>query len=60
MRTRVKVLMGYVGEQPVSIKPVTYRDSLQEVIDVPIVYYDENKTNKAMTVDISELKEVME
>jgi hypothetical protein len=49
----------YVGEQPVSIKPVTYRDSLQEIIDVPIVYYDENKTNKAMTVDISELKEVM-
>ena len=54
-----KGIDGYVGEQPVSIKPVTYRDSLQEIIDVPIVYYDENKTNKAMTVDISELKEVM-
>jgi hypothetical protein len=59
MRTRVKVLMGYVGEQPISIKPVTYRDSLQEVIDVPIIYYDGNETNKEMTVDVSELKEVM-
>jgi hypothetical protein len=59
MRTRVKVLMGYIGEQPILIKPVTYRDSLQEVIDVPIIYYDGNETNKEMTVDVSELKEVM-
>ena len=50
---------GYVGEQPVSIKPETYPDNLREEIDAPIVYYDENKTNKAMTVDISELKSAM-
>ena len=50
---------GYVGEQPVSIKPETYPDNLREEIDAPIVYYDENKTNKAMTVDISELRSVM-
>ncbi|PSQ35356.1 MjaI family restriction endonuclease [Halobacteriales archaeon QS_9_70_65] len=31
----------------------------REEIDAPIVYYDENKTNKAMTVDISELKSAM-
>jgi len=51
---------GYVDEQPVSIKPETYPDNLREEIDAPIVYYDENKTNKAMTVDISELKNVIE
>ena len=50
---------GYVGEQAVSIKPETYPDNLREEIDAPIVYYDENKTNKAMTVDISELKSAM-
>jgi hypothetical protein len=50
---------GYVDEQPVSIKPETYPDNLREEINAPIVYYDENKTNKAMTVDISELKSVM-
>lgn len=48
---------GYVGDQPVQIKPITYKDNLQEEFDAPVVYYDENKTNKAMTVDISELNE---
>lgn len=46
---------GYIGKQPVQVKPVSYKDNLQEDIDVPIVFYDENKSNKTMKVDISEL-----
>lgn len=46
---------GYIGDQPVQIKAETYKDNLQDDFGVPIVYYDENKSNKAMTVDISEL-----
>lgn len=52
-----KGIDGYIGAQAVQIKPNTHKDNLQETFDVPVVYYDENKTNKAMTVDISELKE---
>lgn len=48
---------GYIGDQPVQIKAETYKDNLQDNIAVPIVYYDENKSNKAMSVDISELNE---
>lgn len=55
-----KGIDGYVGDQPVQIKPTTYPDDLQEGIDVPIVTYDENKSNKAMTVNASELTEEME
>lgn len=55
-----KGIDGYVGDQPVQIKPTTYPDDLQEGIDVPIVTYDENKSNKAMTVNASELTEAME
>ena len=51
---------GYVGGQPIQIKPITYKDNLQEEFDAPVVYYDENKTNKAMTVDISEMNESMD
>ncbi|ELZ47235.1 hypothetical protein C463_02923 [Halorubrum californiense DSM 19288] len=50
-----KGIDGYIGEQPVQIKPTTYPDDLQEGIDVPIVTYDENKSNKAMRVDASEV-----
>jgi len=52
-----KGIDGYIGDQPVQIKPVTHKDNLQESFDIPIVYYDENKSNKAMTVDISALNE---
>jgi len=51
---------GYIGDQPVQVKPETFKDNLQDDIGVPIVYYDENKSNKAMTVDISELNESMD
>jgi hypothetical protein len=52
-----KGIDGYLGDQPVQVKPVTYKDNLQESIEVPIIFYDENKSNKTMKVDISELKE---
>ena len=52
-----KGIDGYLGDQPVQVKPVTYKDNLQENIEVPIIFYDENKSNKTMTVNISELKE---
>lgn len=48
---------GYISDQPVQVKAETYKDNLQDNIAVPIVYYDENKSNKAMSVDISELNE---
>lgn len=50
---------GFIGDQPIQIKPTTYKDNLQESFDAPIVYYDENKTNKAMTVDASELDTII-
>ncbi len=36
---------GYVGDTPVSIKPITYKtkNSLQEAIDVPIIFYEKKK-----------------
>ena len=55
-----KGIDGYIGDQPVQVKPETYKDNLQEDISVPIVFYDENKSNRAMTVDISALSEAME
>ncbi|MEI3541171.1 MAG: MjaI family restriction endonuclease [Alistipes onderdonkii] len=37
---------GYIGEQAVSIKPITYRvmNELPEQIDVPIIFYDKKKS----------------
>ena len=55
-----KGIDGYIGDQPVQVKAETYKDNLQNNIGVPIVYYDENKSNKAMTVDISEMNETMD
>ena len=51
---------GYIGEQPVSIKPVTYRlkGMLAESIRVPIIYYE--KTNTGLKVDYSELSDLLE
>jgi hypothetical protein len=44
---------GYVGNQPVSIKPETYRlkPSLAETINVPIVYYEKKKDGISVTAD---------
>ncbi|MFC4990105.1 MjaI family restriction endonuclease [Saliphagus infecundisoli] len=55
-----KGIDGFIGNQPVQVKAETYKDNLQDNIRVPIVYYDENKTNKGMMVDISELTEELE
>lgn len=37
---------GFIGDQPVSIKPITYKTmtELPEHIGVPIIYYDKKKT----------------
>jgi len=42
----------YIGDQPVSIKPETYKSkmSLQEKIDVKFIFY--NKTKDGITIDI--------
>lgn len=39
-----KGIDGYIGDIPVSIKPITYKmKNLGESIDVPIIYYDKKK-----------------
>lgn len=37
---------GLIGEQPVSVKPITYKieNQLPEHIDVPIIFYDKKKS----------------
>jgi len=48
---------GFVGEMPVSIKPLTYKtmNTLSEKIDVKIIYY--NKVKDGITIDIKEILE---
>lgn len=50
-----KGIDGYIGDQPVSIKPETYKSkmSLQEKIDVKLIFY--NKTKAGITIDIEGL-----
>ena len=40
-----KGIDGFVGDNPISIKPVTYKTKmgLNEIIDIPIVFYDKKK-----------------
>lgn len=56
-----KGIDGYLGDQPVSVKPITYRqkDQLQENIDAPIVYYEEYKTSDSLKLHLDELDEVL-
>jgi MjaI-like restriction endonuclease len=44
---------GYIGETPVSIKPVTYKSKnmLQEKIDSTIIYYDKVKDGIKVELD---------
>ncbi|MFB6211338.1 MAG: MjaI family restriction endonuclease [Halobacteriales archaeon] len=51
---------GYIGEQPISIKPVTYKDNLQEDIAAPIVFYEEYSSSDALKIDLSQLKEALD
>lgn len=42
-----KGIDGFIGEKPASIKPVSYKSKLglNEVIDIPIIYYDDKKND---------------
>lgn len=51
---------GYIGEQPVSIKPATYMDNLQEDISAPIVFYEEYSSSDALKLDVSQLEETLD
>ncbi|MFO7926518.1 MjaI family restriction endonuclease [Natronomonas sp.] len=56
-----KGIDGYLGSQPVSVKPITYKQKarLQEDIDAPIVYYEDYSTTNALKLHLDELDEVM-
>jgi hypothetical protein len=53
---------GYLGDQPVSIKPTTYqqKSQLQENIQAPIVYYEEYKTSNALKLHVGELTDKLD
>lgn len=52
---------GYLGDQPVSVKPITYKQKsrLQEDIQAPIVYYEDYSTTDALKLTVEELDEVL-
>lgn len=57
-----KGIDGYVGHQPVSVKPITYKQKarLQEDIQAPIVYYEEYSTTNALKLHVEELDEILD
>lgn len=57
-----KGIDGYLGEQPVSIKPNTYKQKarLQEDIQAPIVYYEDYSTTNALKLHLDELDEALD
>lgn len=50
-----KGIDGYIGDQPVSIKPETYKSkmALKEKIDAKFIFY--NKSKDGITIDIEDL-----
>ena len=56
-----KGIDGYLGSQPVSVKPITYKQKarLQEDIDAPIVYYEDYSTTNALKLHVDELDAVL-
>lgn len=50
-----KGIDGFIGNNPISIKPTTYKtkNSLRENIDAKIIYYE--KTKNGLTIDASEI-----
>ncbi len=44
---------GYIDDQPVSIKPITYKTkkALREKIDVKFIYYDKKKDGIAIDIE---------
>lgn len=49
---------GYIGTQPVQIKSISYKkeNHLNEIIDVPIIYYDKKKNGLVIEYDEQALK----
>ncbi len=49
---------GFIGDKPISIKPITYKTKrgLNEVINVPIVYYDKKKSEIVIEFDETEIE----
>lgn len=54
-REESKGIDGFIGDDPISIKPITYKmkNSLRENINAKIIYYD--KTKNGLNIDASEL-----
>ena len=54
-----KGIDGFIGDIPISIKPITYKSKfgLNEVIDVPIIFYDKKKTEVVIEFDLPKLEE---
>lgn len=54
-REESKGIDGFIGNDAVSIKPITYKTkkSLKENIEAKIIYYD--KTKSGLNIDVSEL-----
>lgn len=47
-----KMIDGYIGEQPVSIKPGSWKSkNLPESIEVPIIYYEKKKNGISLKYD---------
>lgn len=51
-----KGIDGYIGELPISIKPVTYKTKmgLNENIEIPIIFYDKKKND--IVIEFNEIK----
>ncbi len=52
-----KGIDGYIGDRPISIKPITYKQmgSLSEKIDIPIIFYEKVKTG--LRIDATQFKQ---
>lgn len=57
-----KGIDGYLGDQPVSIKPITYKQKsrLREGIEAPIVYYKEFSSMNDLELHVEELEAVLD
>lgn len=52
-----KGIDGYIGDKPVSIKPITYKTKmgLNESIEVPLIFYDKKKSEIVIEFDEKKL-----
>lgn len=50
-----KGIDGYIGENPVSIKPMSYKTKmgLSETIDCPVIFYDKKKSEIVIEFDLT-------